>query len=159
LPEGTAPPRSPVAIGAAALLVVLALLVGVFVATRGGGDDGVTARPSASTSSKAASSKATPTESVSATATAAETKAPDVSAKRPPTLNLTLTGPSFVTVRLPNGRTVVSRLFRKGEHRSFDQKELRVLLGNSSAVQVSVNGKPRKPGRKGQVDTFTVRRK
>jgi cytoskeletal protein RodZ len=159
VPEGTSTlPRAPIAIGAGALLVVLVLLTSVFVAMRGGGDDTVTARPSAQKSSTAASSPATPTGSASATAPTAAASAP-ATTKRPPTLNLMMAGTSFVTVRLPNGSTVVSKLYRKGQHKSFDQKELRVLLGNSAAVQVTVNGKLRKPGRKGQVATFTARRK
>jgi hypothetical protein len=162
LPEGTAPPRAPIALGAGALVVVLVLLVGVFIAVRGSGDqDTVTARPSATPSSKKPSAPtsstppsgaATPTDPPSATAPAAP---------RPRTLKLKMTGASYVTVRLANGRgrILVSRLFHKGQQKTFDQKQLHVLLGNSAAVQVTINGKPRKAGRKGQVATFTARRK
>jgi hypothetical protein len=74
-------------------------------------------------------------------------------------LTLRLTGTSYVTVRQANGRTLTSKIYRKGQRKTFDQKYLRVIIGNAAAVQVTVNGKPREAGRKGEVETFTARRK
>jgi cytoskeletal protein RodZ len=156
--ESAALPRAPIAIAAAAVAVVLALFVGVFVATRGGGDDGVTAQSTTATRTSQPPSATSPAPSASSSATAsASASAP--ATVRPPTLMLTMTGASYVSVRTPNGRTLAAQLFHKGAQKRFDQKELRVTIGNSAAVRVSINGKARKPGRRGQVETFTVRRK
>lgn len=53
----------------------------------------------------------------------------------------------------------MSRLFSKGQQRSFDQKVLEVVNGRPTAVDFTVNGKPRKPGPADQPETFTVRRR
>jgi hypothetical protein len=66
---------------------------------------------------------------------------------------------SYITVRVPGGRTLVSKLFRKGQKRSFDQKVLEVVNGRPSAVRFTVNGKPRKPGPADEPETFVVRRR
>jgi len=66
---------------------------------------------------------------------------------------------SYITVRVPGGRTLVSREFPKGTRRSFDLKVLQVVNGRPSAVRFTVNGKPRKPGPPEETETFTVRRR
>ena len=66
---------------------------------------------------------------------------------------------AFITVRVPGGRTLVSRLFSRGQKRSFDQKVLEVVNGRPSAVDFTVNGKRRKPGPADEPETFTVRRR
>lgn len=160
--EPTFPRRAAVAVGAA----VLALAVGVSVvgALVGGNDDQpVTAREATGTSPPPGSGTgpATTTASATGSASAASTPAsssPPASA-RPATLDLRLTGTSFVTVRLASGRTLVSRLMHKGDHKSYDQKELHVVLGNAAAVQVTVNGHRLKPGRSGQVRTLVATRR
>ena len=65
---------------------------------------------------------------------------------------------SYITVRIPGGRTLVSQAFPKGAKRSFDNKVLQVVNGRPSAVRFVVNGKPRKPGPAIEPETFTVRR-
>jgi hypothetical protein len=66
---------------------------------------------------------------------------------------------SYITVRVPGGRTLVSRLFAPGDKRSFDGKVLQVVNGRPTAVRFTVNGKPRDPGPADQPETFTVRRR
>lgn len=66
---------------------------------------------------------------------------------------------SYVTVRVPGGRTLVSKSFRKGAERSFDQARLEVVNGRPSAVTFFVNGTQRKPGPADEPETFTVRRR
>jgi hypothetical protein len=66
--------------------------------------------------------------------------------------------PAYITVRVPGGRTLVSKLFKAGAKASYDQKVLQVVNGRPQAVRFVVNGKPRKPGPSGQTETFTVRR-
>ena len=67
--------------------------------------------------------------------------------------------PAYITVRVPGGRTLVSKLFKTGAKATFDQKVLQVVNGRPAAVRFVVNGKPRKPGRPDQAETFTVRRR
>jgi hypothetical protein len=62
-------------------------------------------------------------------------------------------------VRVPGGVTLVSKLFKKGAHASYDKKVLQVVNGRPDAVRFVVNGKPRKPGPSGQTEVFTVRRR
>jgi hypothetical protein len=139
------------------LLSAVVLLVAASIAAGGGGgDDPVTARtlpsgrPSSSESAAAGSAPAVPSAGTSTTPT---------TTARPPTLELRLTGASYIEVRLANGRPLLARLMKKGQHRTFDQKVLRVTVGNAAAVRVTVNGKARKPGRRGQVVSFVARRK
>ena len=68
--------------------------------------------------------------------------------------------PAYVTVRVPGGRTLVSKLFPSGAKASFDQKALEVVNGRPRAVRFVVNGKVREQGPGlGQTETFTVRRR
>ncbi|MDQ1619127.1 MAG: hypothetical protein QOE19_1696 [Actinomycetota bacterium] len=164
--EHDEPLRAPLVVGAAALVVVLALLVVIFVTTRGDGDDGVTTRqtsasntPATSTPAPSPSTGATTSPAAKPSATASTATPPPPKTKRPPTLTLRMTGTSYVTVRQANGRTLTSKIYRKGQRKTFDQKYLRVIIGNAAAVHVTVNGKPREAGRKGEVETFTARRK
>lgn len=142
-------------------LVVVALLL-TYVLLRGGDDTQTTTRPggqqmSAPAPSPAASTRAPASESGSpASTTASPSPRP---ATRPPTLRFEVRRATYITVRVPGGRTLVSRLFTKGQRRSFDQKVLQVVNGRPSAVDMYVNGKLRKPGPPTQVDVFTVRRR
>lgn len=138
--------------------VAVAIAAGMFAF---GLDDGSTTtqdappgarRTAAAPTASSPAPSASASESVAATPSAAATK-------RPPTLNIRVVGRSFVTVRTPDGRTLVSRLFTQGQHKSFDNKVLRVTIGNSAAVRVEVNGKLLEPGRVGEVAAFTARRK
>jgi hypothetical protein len=135
--------------------VVVVVLVGGFFLVRqlGGSDDVTTAPPHPTTSSPPAT-----TPSPSATASASPTVSPSPT-KKPPTLAFTVVGSSsYITVRIPGGKTLVSRLFKKGATASFDQKTLTVVNGRPSAVRFVVNGKPRKPGPSTQTEIFTVHR-
>jgi cytoskeletal protein RodZ len=151
------------------VLGVVVVLVGTYLLTRGGGDDVTTATPKTSrtaTASASASASSPPGESPAAATdspTPSETASPSESAspsstERPPTLAFRVLRPSYITVRVPGGRTLVSKVFRKGQSRTFDQKTLQVVNGRPSAVRFTVNGKPRKPGPPEQPETFTVRR-
>jgi hypothetical protein len=128
-----------------AVAAVAVLLAGGYVLTRGGDDQvgtaaGPTTTPSATSSSSASSSGP-------ATTIVSPTPSPTKTA-RPPTLAFTVRYPAYITVRVPGGRTLVSKLFKTGAKASYDQKVLQV-----------VNGTPRKPGPTGQTETFTVRRR
>ena len=143
-----------------AVAAVVVLLVGGYFLTRGGGDDQVgTANGPTSTSSATSSGTSSGSSSSPAPATtiASPTPSPSKSA-RPPTLAFTVRYPAYITVRVPGGRTLVSKLFKAGAKASYDQKVLQVVNGRPQAVRFVVNGKPRKPGPSGQTETFTVRR-
>jgi hypothetical protein len=146
-----------------AVAAVVVLLAGSWFLLRGdGGDDDVgtaadgTASPTATAASSTpapapSSSSAAPSPSPSSSATA--------KAARPPTLAFTVRYPAYVTVRVPGGRTLVSKLFKTGAKASFDQKVLEVVNGRPRAVRFVVNGKVRKQGPVGQTETFIVRRR
>ena len=143
-----------------AVAAVVVLLVGGYLLTRGGGDDqvgtanGPTSTPSATSSGTSSGSSSSPAP---ATTIGSPTPSPSTSA-RPPTLAFTVRYPAYITVRVPGGRTLVSKLFKTGAKASYDQKVLQVVNGRPQAVRFVVNGKPRKPGPSGQTETFTVRR-
>ena len=143
-----------------AVAAVAVLLVGGYFLTRGGGDDqvgtatGPTSTPSATSSGPSGGSSSSPAP---ATTTVSPTPSPTKTA-RPPTLAFTVRYPAYITVRVPGGRTLVSKLFKSGAKASYDQKVLTVVNGRPQAVRFVVNGKPRKPGPSGQTEVFTVRR-
>ena len=142
-----------VRLGAGAVAVLL--VGGWWLASRG--DEPVrTAGPGGSAASSApAASSGTPTP-----ASTSSSPSPSASpTKRPPTLSFAVKRSSYITVRVPGGRTLVSKLFKPGARRSFDAKVLEVVNGRPSAVRFTVNGKPRKPGPADQPETFTVRRR
>jgi hypothetical protein len=145
---------------------VVVLLLGGWLATRfTGGDDGevgTAARDGSPTTSPDATTPASPSApapSVTSSAVSAPSTTPATPATRPPTLAFTVRYPAYITIREPGGVTLVSRLFKKGEHRSYDKKVLQVVNGRPDAVRFVVNGTPRKPGPSGQTEIFTVRRK
>jgi len=143
-----------------AVAAVAVLLVGGYFLTRGGGDDqvgtatGPTSTPSATSSGSSSGSSSSPAP---ATTIGSPTPSPTKTA-RPPTLAFTVRYPAYITVRVPGGRTLVSKLFKSGAKASYDQKVLTVVNGRPQAVRFVVNGKPRKPGPSGQTEVFTVRR-
>ena len=67
--------------------------------------------------------------------------------------------PAYITVRVPGGRTLVSKVFKTGAKASFNQRVLQVVNGRPQAVRFVVNGKVRKQGPPDQAETFTVRRR
>lgn len=109
-------------------------------------------QPSSPTTTAATSSPAPAASSPSATPSPTKTT-------KPPTLAFRVLSPSYITIRIPGGRTLVSRTFRAGEKRSFNNKVLQVVNGRPLGVRFVVNGKPRKPGPGDRPETFTVRRK
>jgi hypothetical protein len=143
-----------------AVAALAVLLVGGYFLTRGGGDDqvgtagGPTSTPSATSSG---SSSGSSSASAPATTIVSPTPSPTKTA-RPPTLAFTVRYPAYITVRVPGGRTLVSKLFKSGAKASYDQKVLTVVNGRPQAVRFVVNGKPRKQGPSGQTEVFTVRR-
>lgn len=133
---------------------MVGLLIGVFFLTRGGGDETTT------TPGLRGASQDNPPMSASSPSAASPTPSPATTASgHPPTLRFVVFRKTYITVRIPGGRTLVSRLFTKGATRSFDQKRLQVVNGRPSAVQFTVNGRPRKPGPASQTEIFTVRRR
>jgi hypothetical protein len=149
-----------------AVAAVVVALVGGYVALRLTGDDdgtvGTAGKPTASgspaTSAGSPAASSPPSGTSPSSAASASSPAPSP-ARRPPTLAFTVRYPAYITVRVPGGVTLVSKLFRKGAHASYDKKVLQVVNGRPDAVRFVVNGKPRKPGPSGQTEVFTVRRK
>ena len=148
-------------------LVAVAALVGGYLLTRDGDDAartqtaGPTATAGATTSAPASSPS--PTTPGSTTASPSPTTTPATTTnqanKKAPTLRFVVKRPSWITVRVPGGRTLISRQFAKGAKRSFDQRVLEVVNGRPSAVDFYVNGKLRKAGPPDETETFTVRRR
>ncbi|MGH8940505.1 MAG: DUF4115 domain-containing protein [Actinomycetes bacterium] len=144
-------------------MAIALLLVVAYVLTRDDGD-GVTtagkARSSRSPSTPAAQSPTSAPATTTPTPSQSATTSPSGTAtKHPPTLSFVVLRNSYITVRVPGGRTLVSRVFRKGQRRTFDHKRLQVVNGRPSAVRFTVNGKPRKPGTPTEPETFTVGRR
>ena len=139
-----------------AVAAVVVLLVGGYFLTRGGGDDQV-GTANGPTSTPSATSSGSSSSPAPATTIGSPTPSSSTSA-RPPTLAFTVRYPAYITVRVPGGRTLVSKLFKTGAKASYDQKVLQVVNGRPQAVRFVVNGEPRKPGPSGQTETFTVRR-
>jgi hypothetical protein len=151
---------------AAAAGVVLVVALGWWLVSRGGeGDPVTTTSPDRTSSPSAASTKSSSSSSPSTASTSppeSTSSSPSPAsepAKRPPLLAFTVKRQSYITVRVPGGRTIVSRLFQPGAKRTFDAKVLQVVNGRPSAVRFVVNGKPREPGPAEQPETFTVRRR
>lgn len=141
----------------AGALAVL-LVGGWWLVSRDSDEPVRTAGPGGSAGDRSASpspSSASPTP----TSTAASPSPSATTAKRPPTLSFVVRRNSYITVRVPGGRTLVSRLFKPGSRRTFDAKVLQVVNGRPAAVRFTVNGEPRKPGPADQAETFTVRRR
>jgi hypothetical protein len=141
---------------------VAALLVGGYLVARQLGDDEVRTgaggrSPTTAASLDAAGSSPSAT-AASPSASATPTPSP-TDTERPPTLAFVVLRKAYITVRVPGGRTLVSRAFPKGARRTFDQKALQVVNGRPSAVRFTVNGKPRKQGDPTEPETFTVRRR
>jgi hypothetical protein len=161
---GAPTPDSGFWVRAAAAGVVLLVALGWWLVSRGGEDDPVTTTSPDRTSSPSAASTS-PSSSPSPTSTSPPESAsasPSATAeptKRPPLLAFTVKRKSYITVRVPGGRTIVSRLFQPGAERTFDAAVLQVVNGRPSAVRFVVNGKPREPGPAEQPETFTVRRR
>ena len=149
-----------VRLAVAALVIVL---VGGWFGLRALDDGGEveTAAPSDSPSPTAsASSSAAASSSPASSSPAPSSSSPSPSAtKRPPTLAFTVRYPAYITVRVPGGRTLVSKVYKTGAKATFDQKVLEVVNGRPEAVKFVVNGKVRKQGPPDQTETFTVRRK
>jgi len=145
--------------------VVLVVALGWWLVSRGGEDDPVTTTsPDRRSSPPAVSTTAASPSPTSASAqeSAPASSSPSATAgptKRPPLLAFTVRRKSYITVRVPGGRTIVSRLFQPGAKRTFDAKVLQVVNGRPSAVRFVVNGRPREPGPADQPETFTVRRR
>jgi hypothetical protein len=141
---------------------VLVVLVGGYVVVHqlgGGSNDGVSTAGSTpgSSGSPSTTPPATP-PAATTTASPSPTATPSPTGK-PATVAFTVVGSSsYITVRIPGGATLVSRLFHHGEKRSFNAKTLTVVNGRPSAVRFVVTGKPRKPGPSTRTEVFTVRR-
>lgn len=137
------------------VVVVALVIIGTYVLSRGDDETTTTATPRGTAT---ATPSASPATAPNATGTAGPAPTP-TGTGRPPTLAFRVLGTSYITVRVPGGRVLASRVFRRGEKRSFDQKVLQVVNGRPRAVRFTVNGRPRKPGPGDRPETFTVRRR
>ena len=140
---------------------VVVLLAGSWWLLRGDGGEVGTAADGTSSPTATSSSGPGPAASTIPPASPSPSPSPSASTKtaRPPTLAFTVRYPAYITVRVPGGSTLVSKLFKSGAKASFDQKVLQVVNGRPRAVRFVVNGKVRKQGPVGQTETFTVRRR
>lgn len=95
-----------------------------------------------------------------ASASAASTGAsPGASSRSPaPTLSITVTGRQCdVFVSTPaNQNVLINRTLQHGESFFSDEPRLDVVVSDASAVDISVNGRPRPPGNPGQQLSFAV---
>lgn len=84
--------------------------------------------------------------------------APSASNSTPPVLTIAVTGDSTgVYVGIPGGGEVlVNRVLQRGETFIADKPRLNVVVDNSSAVRIRVNGKVRALGKPNQRVSFTV---
>jgi hypothetical protein len=152
-----------------AAAVVLVLVLGWWLAARSGdnpvtttgrdGAGGPSSSGAASPGPSSGSTSSSPSTSPSASPSPSSPTASAAPGKPSPLLAFTVKRKSYITVRVPGGRTLVSRLFQPGAKRTFDAKALQVVNGRPAAVRFVVNGKPREPGPADEPETFTVRRR
>jgi len=96
-----------------------------------------------------------PSASPSPTAT---TSAPAASHHRVLALRLDVVrGISWIEVRRPGGRVLVSGIVRHGRHLSYAHGPLDVTIGNAGAVRVTRHGSTHRAGKPGEVVHLTVR--
>jgi len=160
----------------AAAVVVVILLAGVVVRLVGGDGNGdadaapadpasaagspspaASPRGSSPSSSPSGTASASPSPTATASASPSPTAQPSRKPRDAPTLTLEVTrSTSYIEVRGPNGQVYVLDTFDAGFTRSWDDARLTVVLGNSAAVKVTVNGTVRPRGGEGEVERFTV---
>jgi len=63
---------------------------------------------------------------------------------------------SWIEVKRPSGRILVSGLVRHGHRLTYDHGPLNVVIGNAGAVQLSRHGRTARAGKLGEVVRFTV---
>lgn len=63
---------------------------------------------------------------------------------------------SDVLVRVPGGEVLIDTTMTQGEYVSYDKPRMDVTLGDPSAVEVYVNGRPKDVSNEGPGYTFTV---
>lgn len=74
-----------------------------------------------------------------------------------PTLQLLVTGDqAHVVVRAPGGDVLMDQKLKHGEHATFSQPALDVVLSDGGAVRVKVHGKLRDPGESGRHEQFSI---
>ena len=132
-------------------MLVLVLVVAVALAMRNG--------DSSSGPGPGASSTASPRQSTTASpplASAESSAASPSMMAMGPTLELRAVGTSWVEVRGPNDKVLVSRTFPRGESATFSQRRVHLTIGNAGAMRIKANGMPVKAGRPGQVEVMSV---
>ena len=75
-----------------------------------------------------------------------------------PTVEFRMVGTSWVEVRGPHGRVLMSEVMHKGERKSFNQSRISVTFGNARAVRLMTNGMPFDLSGKGTVRRVNVMR-
>jgi hypothetical protein len=140
-------------------LVVVALLgaggVGAHAALSNSGSDS-TPMPATLPQNASPSSGAVPAVSPAPTAVSTPSAQPAVH-RRPVALRLVITGSvSWIEVRRPTGRVLVSGLIRHGHRLTYRHGPLDVVIGNAAAVQVTRHGATHRAGRPGEVVTLSV---
>ncbi|MGW4644002.1 hypothetical protein ACWEN6_36160 [Sphaerisporangium sp. NPDC004334] len=113
--------------------------------------------PSTATSPSAFTSGST---SGSTSASPAVTAARTASGAEVPTVFVECRADSCpLFVRVTGGDVVEDRDLSSGQRAAYFQPALDVVLGDASTVYVEVNGEPRSPGKPGERQTLTVKRR
>lgn len=74
-----------------------------------------------------------------------------------PAFRIRTTAPCYVQVTNRDGKLLVRRILHRGDHLSFRQHGLHVVLGNAGGARISVDGhRPHAAGASGQVRRFRV---
>jgi hypothetical protein len=139
-------------------LVAVALLgaggVGAHAALSDSGSGSNQAMPAILPTSASPSPGAVPAVSPASTPTPS---APPAKRRPAPALRLAITGSvSWIEVRRPTGRVLVSGLIRHGHRLTYRHGPLDVVIGNAGAVQVTRHGATHRAGRPGEVVTLSV---
>lgn len=63
---------------------------------------------------------------------------------------------SWIEVKRPSGRVLVSGLVRHGHHLTYRRGPLDVVIGNAGAVRLTRHGQTSRAGKRGEVVRFSV---
>ena len=63
---------------------------------------------------------------------------------------------SWIEVKRPSGRVLVSGMVRHGHHLTYAHGPLDVVIGNAGAVQLTRHGHTARAGKPGEVVRFSV---
>jgi hypothetical protein len=152
-------------------LAVLALLVLLFIGGRAlfasleSGPDATAGTPQSAT----VAAPTAPTDDTPAGSSADDADGTPSPPRATPQQSVTTAAPTIliecrqnpcgtVFVRIPGGDILLNRELTPGERATFNDERLDIVLSDSAAVRVEVNGTPRPPPESGGREAFTVSR-